>query len=104
MKMMVEAPHRILDISGEAESPLGKVVGDEQLETGLEDRDLTTLEPLDLALVDVGANDVAPRLGETGSPDEPDIAVPITETFTWCSLDGTRDTSPRTSALRPRWA
>ena len=64
---------RLVDARREAQPLLARVAPDHLLEAGLVDRDLPAVEPLDLRLVGVDADDIVPRLGETGSGHQPDI-------------------------------
>jgi hypothetical protein len=48
--------------------------GDQRLQAGLVDRQDVLLQAVDLAGVDVGADDVVARLGEAGADDEADVA------------------------------
>ena len=45
-----------------------------RLETGLVDRYLALIEPLDLVLIEVAANDVIAHFRHAGAGDEADIA------------------------------
>ena len=57
----------------EPQAPGGDGVGDELVEPVLDDRDLPRFEPCHLVLVDVGADDVEPEMGEARAGREPDI-------------------------------
>ena len=47
---------------------------DELVEPGLVDRQDVLLQPVDLALIDVGADDVVAGFGEARADDEADVA------------------------------
>ena len=65
---------RVSHVGRECQPALALVAHHDRLETRLVDRELVGLEVTDLAGIDVGANDVVPRLGETGPYDQTDIA------------------------------
>ncbi len=65
---------RGIDVGGEAQPPGGGVARDHGVEAGLVDRDAAGVEQVDLAAVDVEAQDVVADLGETGAGDQTDVA------------------------------
>ncbi len=67
------AADRLGDVGGEREPLLLLVPLDEILEPRLVDRQDVLLQLVDLAGVDIGADDVVARLGEAGADDEPDV-------------------------------
>ncbi len=58
----------------EVEPSCGTGVADDLIEAVLDDRDPPAVEQLDLALVDVTADDVVSEVGETGTRGESDVA------------------------------
>jgi hypothetical protein len=64
------------DVGREAKPPLALITFDVVVEARLVDRQDILLQPIDLRLVEVCADDGVSGLGETGADDEPDIARP----------------------------
>ena len=63
-----------LQIGGEAE-PFGfHIAGNQRIEAGLEDRNLATLQRVDLAEILVDAGDLVAEIRKTGAGDQSDIA------------------------------
>ena len=52
-------------IGGELQAPLGRIAGDQLIKAGLVNRDLATIQALDLAGVDVDAQNVVAGIGQT---------------------------------------
>ena len=65
-----------VDIRGERQSPGGDIAGDHRLEPGLVDRYLAAVQHLDLARIEIKAEDIVAHFGKTGSGNEADIACP----------------------------
>ena len=61
-------------VGRELEAPLVDVALDEHVEAGLVDRDLALLQALDLARVDVDADDVVAGFRQAGARDQADVA------------------------------
>ena len=61
-------------VGREVEAPGREVALQQLVEAGLVDRRLAALEHLDLALVDVDAQDVVADLGEARAGDQADVA------------------------------
>ena len=74
MNMMFGRAHGFGDVGRETEPPGGQVLGDERLEPGLEDRQLSPAESRDLLGDDVGAQHVVSGLGQAGTHDQSDVS------------------------------
>ncbi len=66
--------HALRRIRGEFEAPGVGIALDERIEPGLVDGHLALVQALDLAGVDIDADDVIARLGEAGARDEAHVA------------------------------
>src|SRR5262249_190463 len=64
----------LLEVGGEAHAPFGHVAADDLVQAGLVDGNLAAVERLDLALVDVTADDVVPEIAQAPAGHEADIA------------------------------
>ena len=70
----VRGADRFLHIGREGEPPCGEILFHQRIQTGLEDRQLSPLEPLDLLGDDVGAQHIVSGFGQTGTHDQSDVA------------------------------
>ena len=66
--------HALLQIGGEAQPALAEVLSDQFLEPGLVDRDLASLQVIDLGRVAVDAGHIDTEFGEARGRDEADVA------------------------------
>lgn len=68
------ALHRGADVGRERQSALALIPDDHRLEPGLVNRELAGFEIGDFWGIDIGAYDVIPRLGETGTHDQTHVS------------------------------
>jgi hypothetical protein len=61
---------RVPDVGRKCQPALALIADDDRLEPGLVNRKLVRLEVLDFRRIDVGADDIIARLGETGTHDQ----------------------------------
>ena len=61
------------DRVGEGEALAGDVARDQVVEARLVNRDLASVERIDLALVEVATDDVIAHVGKAGARDQPNI-------------------------------
>ena len=70
----VRAGDRVLRFRGEGKAPRFDILGNQRIEARLEDRDLTLLQPVDLARILVDASDHMAEIGKACPADKADIA------------------------------
>ncbi len=61
-------------IGGEFDTTGFRIALDQGVQAGLVNRDLAPIQPLDLARIDVHANDMVARIGQAGPGDEAHVA------------------------------
>jgi lysophospholipase L1-like esterase len=61
------------DVCGKGKASVGLIALDERLESRFIDGQNVPLQPIDLLFVNVGANDIISRFGQTSADDETDV-------------------------------